>query len=71
MLSYLAFGAVVGGGVEVADADELLVDGLQQGQRRLELGHRVAGLHRGAGNGDVLALRGHVVRVRDHADVDV
>lgn len=49
----------------------LLVDGLEQLQGRLDLSLGLAGLHRGANDGDVLALGRHVVSVRDHAHVDV
>lgn len=59
--SYLAFGAQVTGLVLVRDADELLVDGDQEVQSRLDLLLGVARLHPGAGDGDVLALRRHVV----------
>lgn len=49
----------------------LLVDGFEQLQGRLDLSLRLAGLHRGANDGDVLALSRHVMSIRDHAHVDV
>lgn len=49
----------------------LLVNGLQQLQGRLNLLFRLRRLHCGAGDSDVLALCSHVVRIRDHAHVDV
>lgn len=49
----------------------LLVDGLQQLQRWLDLCLWFTGFHRGADDGDVFPLGRHVVSIRDHADVDV
>lgn len=51
--------------------DSLLLDGLQEVQGWLDLLLGVGGLHGGAGDGDVLALRRHVVGRGDHAHVDV
>lgn len=49
----------------------LLLDGLQEVQGRLDLFLWVRGFHGGAGDGDVLPLRRHVVCRGDHADVDI
>ena len=49
----------------------LLVNGLQELQGGLYLRLGLAGLHRGADDGDVFPLGGHVVGVGDHAHVDV
>lgn len=49
----------------------LLLDGLQEVQGRLDLFLWVRGFHGGAGDGDVLPLRRHVVCGGDHADVDI
>ena len=67
----LAVGAHVGGGVQVAGAHKLLLDGLQQVQGRLQLLLGLVGLHGGADDGHVLTLGGDVVRTGDHAHVDV
>lgn len=51
--------------------DLLLLDGLQEVQSGFDFLLRVGGFHGGAGDGDVLALRRHVVRRGDHAHVDI
>lgn len=49
----------------------LLFDWFQKLQSRSDFFLRLLGLHSGADDGDVLPLRGHVVRGGDHADVDI
>lgn len=51
--------------------DLLLLNGLQEVQSGFDFLLRVGGFHGGAGDGDVLPLRRHVVRGGDHADVDI
>lgn len=69
--SYLALRAQVRRLVLVGDADKLLVDGHQKVQGGLDLLLGVICLHRRADDGDVFALRRHVVSKGDHAHVDV
>lgn len=56
---------------QVQPIPSLLVNGLQQLQCRLNFFFRLCSLHCGAGNGDVLALCSYIVRIGDHAHVDV
>ena len=67
----LAISAHVGGGIQVAGANKLLLDGLQQVQGRLQLLLGLVGLHGGADDGHVLTLGSDIVRTGDHAHVDV
>lgn len=69
--SYLAVSALFCGLVQVTDADEHLVNGLEQLQCWFDFVLRVVCLHCGAGDGDVFTLRCHVVIKGDHANVNV
>merc|ERR1719322_1047084 len=67
----LGVDAVLVGGVDVADLQELLLDRTQEGHAGLDLVLRVGRLHVSRHHGHEPVLRGNLVRVAHHRHVNV